>query len=54
MKKWYLSKTLWGVIISMAGLISKHSIPDISSEIVEIIGLVLAAYGRLVADTKIG
>ena len=53
-KPWYLSKTIWGVIIAFLGLISKNIfnlyIPDVSSEIVEIIGLALAVYGRIKAE----
>lgn len=56
-KKWYLSKTIWGVIISFVGFVAKESfgafIPDMSAEIVEIIGLGLALYGRLKAEVKI-
>lgn len=56
-KPWYLSKTIWGIIIAAAGLISKTFfnalIPDVSSEIVEIIGLGLALYGRLKAENLI-
>jgi hypothetical protein len=56
-KPWYLSKTIWGVIIAAAGLISKSFfsfyIPDVSSNIVEIIGLVLALIGRVKAENFI-
>jgi hypothetical protein len=57
-KPWYLSKTIWGVIITFAGMVSKNffsfDIPDISYEIVEICGLVVAVIGRFQAQTKIG
>lgn len=53
MKKWYLSKTIWGVIITIIGMVIKYQIPDVSSEIVEIIGLGLAVYGRVVSNTKL-
>lgn len=53
-KPWYLSKTIWGIIIAALGLISKSFfntiIPDVSSEIVELIGLSLALIGRIKAE----
>lgn len=56
-KPWYLSKTIWGIIIAAAGLISKTFfntiIPDVSSEIVEVIGLVIALIGRIKAENFI-
>lgn len=56
-KGWYLSKTIWGVIISFLALIAKTFfnvyIPDFSAEIVEILGLVIALYGRIKAEVKI-
>ena len=56
-KVWYLSKTIWGVIISFLALIAKTFfnvyIPDFSAEIVEILGLILALYGRIKAEVKI-
>ncbi len=56
-KPWYLSKTIWGIIIAGAGLISKTFfstvIPDISSEIVEVIGLSIALIGRIKAENFI-
>jgi hypothetical protein len=56
-KVWYLSKTIWGVIISFLALIAKTFfnvyIPDFSAEIVEILGLVIALYGRIKAEVKI-
>lgn len=56
-KGWYLSKTIWGVIISFLALIAKTFfnvyIPDFSGEIVEILGLALALYGRIKAEVKI-
>lgn len=53
MKNWYQSKTIWGVIISLLGIALHRHLPDISSEIVQVIGLVLAAYGRFVAEVKL-
>ena len=56
-KPWYLSKTIWGVIITFAAFISKSvfnfDIPDISTDIVEILGLVIAAIGRFEATAKL-
>lgn len=53
MKKWYLSKTIWGVIITLVGVVAKRQIPDVSTEIVEVLGLGIATYGRFVADSKL-
>lgn len=56
-KPWYLSKTIWGVIITFVAFLSKSifkfEIPDISANIVEIIGMVLAVVGRFQASTKL-
>ena len=56
-KKWYLSKTIWGLIIAFVAFVAKQGfgavIPDLSAEIVEVIGLVLALYGRVKAETVI-
>ena len=56
-KPWYLSKTIWGVIIAFIGFISnqffKTTIPDVSSQIVELIGLAIAIVGRFSAESKI-
>ena len=53
-KPWYLSNTIWGVIIAFIGFIAKTffnaSIPDISSEIVQMIGLCIAVIGRFQAE----
>lgn len=57
-KPWYLSKTIWGIIVAFAGFIAnqffKVQIPDISSDIAVVLGLVIAIYGRVKAETKIG
>ena len=57
-KPWYLSKTILGIIIAGVGLISKTFfntfIPDVSSEIVEVVGLVIALIGRVKAENFIG
>jgi hypothetical protein len=56
-KSWYLSKTIWGVIIAFVGFVAnqffKVEIPDISSDIAVVLGLVIALYGRVKAETKI-
>lgn len=53
-KPWYLSKTIWGVIITLIGFFTKKYfnvyIPDISSEIIQIIGLSIAVFGRVKAE----
>lgn len=56
-KPWYLSKTVFGVLITFVGVLTKHffgySIPDISTDVVEIIGLCIALFGRLSAKQSI-
>ena len=56
-KPWYLSKTVWGILIAFAGFIANQFfgsvIPDVSSEIVEIIGMAIALIGRFKASSKI-
>jgi hypothetical protein len=53
-KPWYLSKTIWGVIITGVGLILKNTvIPDVSSDIIQIIGLIMALIGRVKAKNLI-
>lgn len=53
-KPWYLSKTIWGVIITLVGFITKtffnYYIPDISSELVQVIGMGIAIIGRIKAE----
>lgn len=57
-KSWFLSKTIWGIIIAFVGFIAnqffKVQIPDISSDIAIVLGLAFALYGRIKAETKIG
>lgn len=56
-KSWYLSKTVWGVLITFTGMITKKYfnfyIPDVSTDIVEGIGLIVALYGRIKAQKKL-
>lgn len=56
-KPWYLSKTVFGVLITFVGVLTKHffgyAIPDISTDVVEIIGLCIALFGRLSAKQSI-
>lgn len=56
-KPWYLSKTIWGILIAFIGFIGKQffsvNIPDFSSELIEIIGLCMALVGRLKATAII-
>ena len=56
-KEWYLSKTIWGIIIAFVAFIAKQffgtEVPDISTEIIEIIGLAIALIGRFTATSKI-
>ena len=56
-KPWYLSKTVWGILIAFVGFIANQFfgsvIPDVSSEIVEIIGMAIALIGRFKASSKI-
>ena len=56
-KPWYLSKTVFGVLITFIGVLTKHffgyAIPDISTDVVQIIGLCIALFGRLSAKQSI-
>jgi len=56
-KPWYLSKTVFGVLITFIGVLTKHffgyAIPDISTDVLEIIGLCIALFGRLSAKQSI-
>jgi hypothetical protein len=56
-KPWYLSKTIWGVIIAFAGFVAnqffKVQIPDVASDVATILGLVVALYGRIKAESVI-
>lgn len=56
-KSWYLSKTVWGILITFAGMITKKFfnfyIPDVSTDIVEAIGLMITLYGRIKAEKKL-
>jgi len=58
-KSFLLSKTLWGVIVSFVGLILTQlgfdttMLAGLDGEIVSVIGLVLATYGRFKAVKKL-
>lgn len=62
-KPWYLSKTVWGAVFAVIGLIapkvaaglgSEDVLLDIVSNVVALAGSVLAVYGRVTATTTIG
>lgn len=57
LKPWYLSNTIWGIIIAFIGFIAKQFfsiyVPDFSSELIQIIGLCMALIGRLRATSII-
>ena len=68
-KPWYLSRTIWGAIAAIlaAGLAAfgKHLSPDgqsviadravdVAAAVATIVGGVVAIYGRVKAETKIG
>ena len=83
-KKWYQSRTLWGIILGALGFVTSKvlSVPDVTlpanpdfdqlkayadavkaaggsvqviiAEVVASLGGLLAIYGRIKADTKIG
>lgn len=67
-KKWYASKTLWGIVIAGVAIalgwagkpeiaanvqIEQESVLLIVEKIAAIVGLLLALYGRLVAKTTL-
>lgn len=60
-KSFIASKTIWGVILMIAGSIFGYNIPEgadqelagIASVVMESVGAVLALYGRIKADKKI-
>jgi len=53
LKPWYLSKTIWGILIAFIGFIGRQffsiDLPNFSSELIQIIGLCIALIGRLKA-----
>jgi hypothetical protein len=54
MKKWYLSKTIWGVAIaslaSIAGIsVDENESTEIAIKAVELLGMVIAVIGRVKA-----
>lgn len=61
-KKWYQSKTYLGIGVALIGMALKASgytlgdadISEVVSTLFQLIGLVIAAYGRAVASKKIG
>lgn len=61
MKKWYQSKTIWGVVIAAAGTIigypvTETDIQDVltaAGKVAEAFGLILALYGRIKAEDVI-
>jgi len=60
-KKWYTSKTYMGIAVTLVGMALKLSgytlgdaeLTDIVSTGFQLVGLVVAAYGRAVASKKI-
>ena len=58
-KSWLKSKTLWGVIITAISIAApKYKpiadvLPTAVDNVGQLVGLVLAAYGRVKADTRI-
>ncbi len=60
-KSFLTSKTLWGLILSGAAMLFDFtyteadvgSTVDIATKVVELVGLVVAAYGRFTATTTI-
>jgi len=66
-KPWYASKTIWGVALAGIGLIAAHwgvliapddatlnGVIEIACKVAEVVGLVLALYGRIKAQSAIG
>jgi hypothetical protein len=65
-KNWYESKTIWGVIISLIGwaaseyfkipvnvTVTDPSAAQTVSQFIQLVGLVIAVFGRIKAETKI-
>jgi len=67
-KPWYTSKTLWGIVIAGVALVlgwlgkpdaaanlgaEQAEITSIIDRLVVLVGLAIAAYGRVVAKSKI-
>jgi len=59
-KPWYASKTIWGIIlagvVALAGVFNIQPVQDIPEWMrvaLEMLGLILATYGRLVTKTTI-
>lgn len=61
-KSFLASKTLWGVLLMVAGSVLGFNVPEgvdqelanISSTVLEAVGAILAIYGRLKAEKKLG
>ncbi len=57
-KNFLTSKTIWGLIITVAGMLLKKygfdiNVPDLTAEVVEAVGIVIAIYGRIKASKSI-
>jgi hypothetical protein len=59
-KPWYMSKTLWGIIIAFiaavagaVGIQPVEQLPDWATGIISMIGLIVAYFGRVNATKKI-
>lgn len=53
MKKWYESKTIWGLIIAVIGMAMKISFPVFTANVIQVCGIGFALIGRLMAEKKI-
>jgi hypothetical protein len=54
MKKWYNSKTIWGIvaaaIVSLTGYgVSENELSSIAVKVAEVASLIFALYGRITA-----
>lgn len=59
-KNWFQSKTIWGIVIALLPVLSNlagfdigESIGDTYTEVISIVGSVLAIYGRWKANGQI-
>lgn len=62
-KSWYLSKTIWGAVLAVAGLAfpkiaeaigGTDVLIEVAGAVATVVGSILAVYGRYKATTTVG
>ena len=53
MKKWYESKTIWGLIVAAIGMTMQIAFPKFTANVIEVCGIGIALVGRITAEKKI-